>query len=473
MNYEGVKNEFGFTLLEVLISVAVVTVLAGISIPIYRSLEVRSDLDFAVNVIVGSLRRAQVLAQAAANDSSWGVNISQGAVTLFSGSDFLSRDSEWDEVFVISDTIAPSGLSQVTFGRFLGFPGVSGDVVLAALSGDTRTITISDRGIVNWGLPPALGDWASPSLESSVDFAGANDGWKVWAEGNFVYVVRLGGSPDFLVLNVAGAAGPVISSAIDLPGIPMNIFVSGNYAYVASGQNSAELQVVDVSNPALPSLIGTYDAPGGADGRGIYVQGENAFLVRASSGDNEFIAIDVSAPGAPTSLGSVNLGDTAREVVVLGSYAYVASHLNSAELQVVDVSNLASPQLAGSLDLTGISNGQTIAGFLGRAVLGRANGEVYLIDISSPAAPSVLGLVDTGDPINDFSLGGSNAYVFAATDTNGAEFQALDISGVTPGLLGTLNLPAGLNGVYYHSGKDRVYAVGDDNGAEFTVIAPQ
>src|SRR3990167_215238 len=85
----------GFTLLEVLMSVAIIGLLAGISIPVYRSLKIRSDLDIAVSVLISNLRRAQVLSQATQANLEWGVNLSPGFVTLFGGESFSLRDPDF------------------------------------------------------------------------------------------------------------------------------------------------------------------------------------------------------------------------------------------------------------------------------------------------------------------------------------------------------------------------------------------
>ena len=71
-----------------MLSIAVISILAGISVPVYTSFNKRNDLDIATQSLVNALRRAEVYSRGANNDSQWGVEIQSGAVTLFKGGDF-------------------------------------------------------------------------------------------------------------------------------------------------------------------------------------------------------------------------------------------------------------------------------------------------------------------------------------------------------------------------------------------------
>lgn len=140
----------GFTLLEVLLSIALVAVLAGMSIPIYQSFQNKNDLDIAAAAAVQSLRRAQVLARAVDGDTSWGVRLQSGSVVLFKGTSWAGRDSNYDEVFEISSSLALSGLSEIVFSKFSGTPQVTGNITLTSVNNDARTITINSKGTIGY-----------------------------------------------------------------------------------------------------------------------------------------------------------------------------------------------------------------------------------------------------------------------------------------------------------------------------------
>lgn len=139
-----------FTLLEVLLSVAALTVIAGISLPIYQSFQVRNDLDIAATTVAQSCRRAEVLAQASDGDTNWGVHIQPGSIVLFQGTIYAVRNETFDEIFTMPTSVVPSGMSDVVFEKFTGMPMTTGTTTLTSSTNETRTITINAKGMVNF-----------------------------------------------------------------------------------------------------------------------------------------------------------------------------------------------------------------------------------------------------------------------------------------------------------------------------------
>ena len=142
------NKNVGFTLLEVLLSVAIIGLIAGLGTPIYQSFQVRNDLDVATNTVAGSLRRAQVLSQAVDGDTSWGLYVQSGAITLFQGLSYVSRDASFDEVFDLPRSITPSGISEIVYNKFTGEPKTIGTVTLTSNANETRNVTINEKGTI-------------------------------------------------------------------------------------------------------------------------------------------------------------------------------------------------------------------------------------------------------------------------------------------------------------------------------------
>jgi len=95
----------GVTLLEIILVVALVSFLASSAIPVYRSVQALNDLDTASSLLAQSLRVAQIFSQSVRGDVAWGVHLEAGRIIVFKGSSFALRDSNFDEVFEIAETV--------------------------------------------------------------------------------------------------------------------------------------------------------------------------------------------------------------------------------------------------------------------------------------------------------------------------------------------------------------------------------
>jgi len=144
------RSHNGFTLLEVLLSVALISLIVGIGTPVYQSFQARNDLAVAANTIAQSLRRAQLLSQAVDGDASWGIHIGSGSVTLFQGISYAARNSARDEVFELAGSIAPSGTSEIVYAKFSGIPQTIGTITLTSSANETRNITINAKGTADF-----------------------------------------------------------------------------------------------------------------------------------------------------------------------------------------------------------------------------------------------------------------------------------------------------------------------------------
>lgn len=140
----------GFTLIEVLLSVAIIGLLTGVSLPIYASFANRNDLEVTTENIVRSLRRAQSYSRAVNNDSQWGVAIQSGTIVVFKGATYATRDTAFDEATIIPNNVSTSGFSEVVFSKLYGAPSATATINLNTINNDTRTVTLNAEGMVNY-----------------------------------------------------------------------------------------------------------------------------------------------------------------------------------------------------------------------------------------------------------------------------------------------------------------------------------
>ncbi len=136
--------------MEMLLSVALIAIVAGISMPVYYALQVRSDLDITVTEIVQTARRAELMAQANESDDDWGVRLNSGSLLLFKGDSYATRDQDFDEVIDIPSNISFGGLNEIVFEKFSGVPSASGTITVNSIINESINITINEKGGIDY-----------------------------------------------------------------------------------------------------------------------------------------------------------------------------------------------------------------------------------------------------------------------------------------------------------------------------------
>lgn len=141
----------GVSLFEILIVIVLIFVTTLVLIPSYRGFGVKNNLVVAVNALAQSLNQAQILARAGDQDSAWGVKIQPRRITIFKGTNFNVRDASFDKVVSISDSIVPSGLTELYFAKLSGVPQPTGTFTLTNVSnGEIANVSINAQGTVSY-----------------------------------------------------------------------------------------------------------------------------------------------------------------------------------------------------------------------------------------------------------------------------------------------------------------------------------
>jgi hypothetical protein len=338
----------------------------------------------------------------------------------------------------------------------------------------TSDTTITTR-LTNW-FASIIKSWTKPGIDSSADISGTNDAVKVDVVGNYAYVVRNDGTPDFVIYDISTPSSPTVVGSLSLNGVPTNVYVSGNYAYVTNTDDNAELNIINISNPATPSLVGNYNAAGAADGRGVYVVGNYAYLTRAANGgNNEFVILNVATPSAPIRVSGYNLNVDMNEVYVNGTVAYIATSSDTQEVLVINLSVLSLLTLGTSINLPGTTDATTIAGVGNNVIVGQGN-NFYTLSLLLALIPVVSGNVTLSNPINDVDLNPSLTWAWAGTTGTANQLQVINISNfASPALAGTASISSTssiLSGVSYATSVDRVAGATSLDTQEFMVFSP-
>lgn len=142
------SNQRGFTLVEMLLSVGIIAILTGLSVPVYATFAARNDLDLNHQSTAQALRRAQTYARAVEGDSQWGVSIQSNQTVLFKGASYATRDAGFDETTSFGPGVT-STTGEIVFAKLSGAPSTTGGVTLTQTStNDTRTVNLNAKGMV-------------------------------------------------------------------------------------------------------------------------------------------------------------------------------------------------------------------------------------------------------------------------------------------------------------------------------------
>jgi len=139
----------GFTLVELLVVLAILVIVAALAIPFVYSWQTSSDLYTDADTLTQILRRARHQAVTGQNQKAWGVYFDSAnhQFILFAGGSFSSRETEFDQAFDYPESfnLTTDFGEEIYFSAYTGQASASGMVTLAA--GDqSEQILISRYG---------------------------------------------------------------------------------------------------------------------------------------------------------------------------------------------------------------------------------------------------------------------------------------------------------------------------------------
>jgi len=143
------KTLKGYTLIEVLLAIALFSMLIFISVPVFSNFLYLNELDSAVDLTVRALRTAQTFSQGVNQDSNWGVAVVGNSVVVFKGTSYSTRDTAADYVYTTGSNVVFSGVSEVVYTKFYGIPQSTGSINLSSYA-NVRQISINAKGNITY-----------------------------------------------------------------------------------------------------------------------------------------------------------------------------------------------------------------------------------------------------------------------------------------------------------------------------------
>ena len=155
----GFNNHYqanGFTLIEILLVVAIIGIVSITSMPLLMDTMIRNDLNVALTTAAQATRRANLLSRASEGDRMWGIHFENSKIAIFkcpaSGScAYAGRniaETDYDENFSISDAISFTGTTEYQFTKLSGTTTAG---ITTFNSGSTiKYLTVNSNSIVNY-----------------------------------------------------------------------------------------------------------------------------------------------------------------------------------------------------------------------------------------------------------------------------------------------------------------------------------
>ena len=137
-------TEQGITLVEILVSIAILVAIAAIGIAVFSRLTEQTALDASAQQILSVFEEARLKTLASENDQQFGVHVTTSGVVLFIGNTYNAGAST-NEVttlitrVLISDISMTGGSTDVVFERLTGKANVTGTITLTLSSDASQT----------------------------------------------------------------------------------------------------------------------------------------------------------------------------------------------------------------------------------------------------------------------------------------------------------------------------------------------
>lgn len=149
----------GFTVMELLIVVAIISILAAIVIPDFGALKRNQIFKSTINEVNSLIQKARNNATSSVDSSNYGVHFESGQVVLFKGNTYGAPGTTLETISLqssvsISGVNFTGGVSDIVFAKGTGIPNVSGEISIVS-SSDVRAISINGTGSISVYVPSA------------------------------------------------------------------------------------------------------------------------------------------------------------------------------------------------------------------------------------------------------------------------------------------------------------------------------
>ncbi len=244
--------------------------------------------------------------------------------------------------------------------------------------------------------------------------------------------------------------------------------VEGYHAYVLS---DSKINILNISDPTIPQFVGEIKP---LDfNHDIEIVNNYAYVSASSSSECRLFIYDVSNPGNPMLLDSINISDYCTKITTCGNFLYIYSYIG--KIKIYDISDHVNPVLAGSMDISGNINSIIVHGdfiYVAKQFFSDTyvNG-IQIFNISVPSEPVDVSFYELSSKVSDITVSGN--YVYCAVDRIG--LKIVNISDpANPQTEGTYSIEQDFrcitihnNNIYMSGNSLHILAIGNPHSPQY------
>lgn len=309
-------------------------------------------------------------------------------------------DPRYEPVSITRTYNMPASVTFREVGSWTEWEGSGGEASEIRVAGNYAYVAGGAGGM----LVVDVQDKTNPRIITSVDTV---DAFGLALAGNYAYIADI--QEGLVIADISNPLSPARIATVSTPGKSRGVAVGGGYAYVA---DTSTVRVFDVRSPAnpiaLPSIPSTNSFKATLDGTYLYFSDESNLRL-----------YDVSNPSAPVPLGSITFRYPVMNIVVSGTYAYIANRNEG--LKIIDTSDPLNLMAIGQYDPgtstgsgTPVANSVALSGntiFMNSFTTNFQSGGIDAINVSNPAQPTLLATAPTRGVFLSVTAAGNYAYV--------------------------------------------------------------
>lgn len=146
------NNSKGFSLLELVIGIAIIAIIAGISVATFAKFSRSSSVNKEADIALSHLEKARNQTLASVDSSSFGVRFSTSTITFYKGTTYSGSTGRVVQSIPSNVLVSYSftgNAQEIYFNRLTGIPSATGTVTFTSRSNasTTKTIQVQATGL--------------------------------------------------------------------------------------------------------------------------------------------------------------------------------------------------------------------------------------------------------------------------------------------------------------------------------------